>query len=298
MSIIDRMSPLGTQFKIIAGAFLAGLFGILLVIGFLAPLRKRTRPLIPRFIVNAIFSILSFAAGLAAVAPVAFAIMVWERSSHVGLLNWIPLPPWLSFVGGFLLLDLSFYYWHRLNHEVPLLWRFHNVHHVDPDVDVTTSFRFHIVEVLYSSAFRAVRVLIIGVAPLTYVIYEIVFQAGTMFHHSNARIPIGLERVLNKVVVTPRMHGIHHSAMRSETNSNYSVVFRWWDWLHRSLHLNVKHADITIGVPAYREMPDNRFWKLMAMPFTKQREYWRWPSGEISIARTREADKDRTRLSE
>ncbi len=110
--------------------------------------------------------------------------------------------------------------------------------------------------------------------PLTYAVYEVVFQWATVFHHSNVRLPLGLERLLNLVVVTPRMHGIHHSTVKEETNSNYSVVLRWWDWLHRSLVLAVTQAEITIGVPGYLQPRDNTLGHLLVMPFRKQRYYW------------------------
>jgi sterol desaturase/sphingolipid hydroxylase (fatty acid hydroxylase superfamily) len=279
------------NFKIISAAVLAVLFGVLFSLGILKPLRRRSRPFGRRLLVNGLLTILSFGAGMLAVAPVSVYILSKTTGTKIGLLHLASLPFWAEFLIGVLLLDLSFYYWHRMNHEIPLLWRFHNVHHVDPDVDVTTSFRFHVVEIAYSSVFRAVQVLIIGPVFLTYVIYEIIFQASTMFHHSNVRLPLGLERIINKVFVTPRMHGIHHSAMKEETNSNYSVVFRWWDWLNRTLHLNVKQAEITIGVPAYLEKKDNRFWDLMVMPFVGQRDYWKTKDG--SKRETREAEESR-----
>ena len=184
---------------------------------------------------------------------------------------------------GVLLMDLTFYYWHRLNHTRPLLWRFHNVHHADPDMDVTTSFRFHWGEVLYSTVFRLLQVGLIGVLPLTYVVYEVVFNCATLFHHSNLRLPVAWERRLNRVFVTPRMHGVHHSAVGPETNSNYSVIFSWWDRLNRSLRLNVGQTDIVIGVPGYLRPGDNRVLPMLALPFTRQRPYWRWPSGKASL---------------
>lgn len=101
-----------------------------------------------------------------------------------------------------------------------------------------------------------------------------------MFHHSNVRLPITVERCLNKVIVTPRMHGIHHSIVKDETNSNYSVIFRWWDLVHGTLRLNVKQSDVVIGVPAYFDPEDNKFLNLLILPFRKQREYWRLPNGK------------------
>jgi sterol desaturase/sphingolipid hydroxylase (fatty acid hydroxylase superfamily) len=185
----------------------------------------------------------------------------------------------VRFALGFLLMDLSFYYWHLVNHRIPFLWRFHNVHHIDPDLDVTTAFRFHFGEVMFSVVFRVLQVGLLGVSGLAFVAYELVFQANTVFHHSNLRLPIGFERLLNKVLVTPRMHGIHHSQVRQETNSNYGVVFPWWDWLHRTLGLAIPQSAITIGVPGYSQPEDNRLWNTLLMPFRVQRDYWRDADG-------------------
>jgi sterol desaturase/sphingolipid hydroxylase (fatty acid hydroxylase superfamily) len=186
-----------------------------------------------------------------------------------------------QFALGFLLMDLSFYYWHVVNHRIPFLWRFHNVHHIDPDLDVSTALRFHFGEVALSAAFRVVQVSAIGLTAWMFAAYELVFQANTLFHHSNVRLPVGVERVLNLVLVTPRMHGIHHSQVRDETNSNYSVVFSWWDRLHRTLGLNIPQADIVTGIPAYSDPEDNKVWNNLLLPFRRQREYWRGPDGTV-----------------
>ena len=108
----------------------------------------------------------------------------------------LPRLPWAQAVVGILWMDLTFYYWHRFNHLRPLLWRFHNVHHVDPDLDVTTSFRFHFGEILYSTPFRLLQVGLLGVSPATYLLYEFLFNCATLFEHSNVRLPLALERLL------------------------------------------------------------------------------------------------------
>lgn len=253
------------------------LFVLLLILESAFPLRKRKRPVLHRFVVNAILSALVFLAGSLVVKPVAVRIAGWASGRPFGLLHLAPLPFKLRFVLGFLLMDLTFYLWHRVNHEVPLLWRFHNVHHADPDLDVTTSFRFHFVEILYSTVFRILQVGLLGIDVATYILYEIVFTCATVFHHSNLRLPIRFERILNRVFVTPRMHGIHHSAVKEETNANYSVIFRWWDRLSGSLRLNVHQSEITIGVPGYLVAGDNDLWNLAVLPFRRQRDYWRLP---------------------
>jgi sterol desaturase/sphingolipid hydroxylase (fatty acid hydroxylase superfamily) len=185
----------------------------------------------------------------------------------------------------FLLLDLSFYYWHRLNHTWPLLWRFHNVHHIDPDLDSTTAFRFHFGEIAYSTVFRVVQIAVIGPGAFAFVLYEGIFLAATVFHHSNVRLPPGTERLLSVFIVTPRMHGIHHSIIREETNSNFSVVLRLWDTLHRTLRLDINQNEIRIGVAAYATDKDNSVAQLLLLPFRKQRKYWQTPDGKSRFTR-------------
>jgi sterol desaturase/sphingolipid hydroxylase (fatty acid hydroxylase superfamily) len=266
--------------------FLVVFFVLLGALEFLRPLRrpKRRRP--RRWAVNLAVTGLSFVVGVAVVRPGALATAAWAQSLNFGLLPWSALPFWVQFLLGFLWMDATFYYWHRANHLHPLLWRFHNVHHVDPDMDVTTSFRFHFGETFYSTLFRILQVGLAGITPLTYFAYEIVFNLATMFHHSNLALPPDLERRLNKVLVTPRMHGIHHSAVGNETNSNYSVIFSWWDRVNRSLRLNVPQREVVIGVPGYLLPRDNGLWSLLRQPFQKQRPYWRWPSGKASLRKT------------
>ncbi len=236
------------------------------------PLRNRTHGIVRRLATNLLLSAMAFTVGAMVVRPVAMKMILWSNDGGLGLLRILPLPSWGKLLGGLLLMDLTFYYWHRINHEVGILWRFHSVHHVDPDLDVSTSFRFHLGEILYSSAFRALQVIVIGVSIKTYVIYELVFQIATVFHHSNFRLPIQIERALNYVFVTPRMHGIHHSVVRNEVNSNYSVVFRLWDRLHNTLVLNVPQPSIDIGVAGYIKPVDNRIDRLLLMPFRRRKD--------------------------
>lgn len=254
-------------------------FGMLLLTEQIAPLRSRKQPFLQRFLLNMVLTAVVFLVGSLAVRNAALLTSKWSVSHSFGIVMLVPLPAWGRVVVGILMMDLTFYYWHWANHRIPLLWRFHNVHHLDPDMDVSTSFRFHFVEILYSTAFRILQVVVLGIAPLTYVVYETIFACCTMFHHSNLRLPLQLERLLNKVIVTPRMHGIHHSVVKGETNSNYSVVFRCWDWLHRTLVLNIRQSTINIGVPGYQEPEDNRLLTLMKMPFVKQKEYWKLADG-------------------
>ncbi len=267
------------------------LLTLLFVLERYAVLRRARRPLLGRLFVNACLSGLTFAVAMLLVRPVALGLLERASDTPFGLIHILPVPVAAQFGLSFLLMDLTFYWWHVANHRLAFLWRFHNVHHIDPDLDVSTAFRFHFGEVMLSAGFRVVQVGAIGLSAWMFALYELVFQANTLFHHSNVRLPIRIERLLNLVLVTPRMHGIHHSQVRDETNSNYSVVFSWWDRLHRTLGLNIPQSDIVIGVPAYEDAADNSVLKNLLMPFRRQRDYWRRLDGTL-------VERDRSTLPE
>jgi len=275
-----------------------GFFLFLLLLEALFPLRHRTRALVCRLITNLCVSAFAFAVAAGIVRPVGLSLAAWTSARPFGLLHIVALPAVVQFVLAFLLMDLTFYYWHLANHMIPVLWRFHNVHHIDPDLDVSTALRFHVVEVLLSTGFRVVQVGLIGLSPLMYMIYESVFQVSTLFQHSNVRLPLRVERLLNKVLVTPRMHGIHHSVVEGETNANYATVFSCWDRLHRSLRLDIPQSALVIGIPAYHEPVDNTLWNVLVMPFRTQRAYWYWPDGSLPTRDTVETRARRTQMME
>jgi sterol desaturase/sphingolipid hydroxylase (fatty acid hydroxylase superfamily) len=257
------------------------LFAILFLVERLNPLRESRLALWTRFVVNVAMSGLSYLTAAAIVRPSTLKTLDWAQSAPFGLLRLTSLPGWAELLIGVLLLDLSFYYWHLANHKIPFLWRFHNVHHLDPELDVSTGFRFHFGEVLLSTLFRVGQAALLGISFATFATYELVFQANTLFHHSNTRLPIRLERCLNAILVTPRMHGIHHSQVQRETNSNYGVVFSWWDRVHRTIGLNVPQSKIEIGVAGYSDPGDNRLSRALLVPFQQQRDYWRRSDGMV-----------------
>jgi sterol desaturase/sphingolipid hydroxylase (fatty acid hydroxylase superfamily) len=274
------------------------LFGMLFVLERFIPLRARKAELIARLVINLCFSALAFGVAAVLVRPAAQATLHWAGMKPFGLVHLVPLPAAAQFIIAFLLMDLSFYWWHWLNHRIPFLWRFHNVHHIDPDLDVSTGFRFHFGEVAMSAVFRVVQVALIGISAPAFATYELVFQANTLFQHSNVRLPIRVERLLNKVFVTPRMHGIHHSQVEGETNSNYSVVFSCWDRLHRTLGLNIPQSEIVIGVPGYSAPDDLRLINSLLLPFRKQRDYWGTLDGEVPHRSSRVGSANPTHLAE
>ena len=189
-------------------------------------------------------------------------------ASHA--LDWRP-DWWSGGVGlvlDLLLLDCWIYWWHRLNHEWHLLWRFHEVHHLDEFLDASSALRFHFGEVLLSSAVRAGVILVLGVPLLSVVLFETLLSLVTMFHHSNVRLPPRLERALSFLIVTPSIHWVHHHALRRDTDSNYSALLSVWDHLFRSRSATVRTPDMAVGTEGLK---DRSLSGLIVRPFTPRR---------------------------
>ncbi|GAB5444675.1 MAG: sterol desaturase family protein [Fuerstiella sp.] len=171
----------------------------------------------------------------------------WTAENRFGLLQFTDQYATVRFAAGLILLDAWMYVWHRLNHRVPLLWRFHRMHHSDSRMDVTTATRFHIGEQIISAGLRLMLIPLFGVTIWQILIYEMAVVAMTHFHHAN--ISIGrADQVLRCVVVTPDMHKIHHSRWQPETDSNYAVVLSIWDRIARSLRTRVDLTTIEFGL--------------------------------------------------
>jgi sterol desaturase/sphingolipid hydroxylase (fatty acid hydroxylase superfamily) len=244
-----------------------------------SPLRRRVQPRRDRLRVNAAMAALAVVTLRLAFIPTVTWVAGHAAEYHLGLLPLLSLPSIVGGLVGFLLLDYTTWAWHRMNHHSRVLWRFHSVHHTDLDLDASTSFRFHFGELLLSIVYRSMQVAVIGTGPFLVIVYEIVLQASTAFHHANWRLPLTLERHLVRIVVTPRMHGIHHSIVERETNSNWSSIFTCWDRLHRTLRLDVPQNTVVIGLPAYRHANELVAGRLVAMPFRRLRPSWQLPDG-------------------
>jgi len=264
---------INSVFDTYGAAILITLFVILFLLESKFILRKRVQSKWKRIVINFIVSIPSFALLRILFIP----LMIWlaTQNQHwkFGLGYVLDLPPWLWVTVVFLLLDYSNYIWHILLHKLPFLWRFHLVHHTDLDLDITTAFRFHFGEMIGSVLFRGAAIILLGASPMMVLIYEIAFEAATQFHHSNMKMPFRLEKILNYFIVTPRMHGIHHSTIKKETDSNYSIIFSFWDRIHHTVRLNIHQNEIVIGVPHYADERELTIGNLLKMPFTKIRDW-------------------------
>ena len=252
----------------------AGTFALLLWLEGRRPLRRTVEPKGRRLARNLAVAALSTAAVALTERPAIGPLTGLVASRRWGLLQWTALPAALEVPLALVLMDYTLYVWHVLTHRVPWLWRFHLVHHVDRDLDASTALRFHCAELVISIPWRAAQVLVIGVSPLAFTVWQTALLVSTLFHHSNVRLPIALERRLVCVVVTPRMHGIHHSTVRGETDANWSSGFTLWDRLHGTLRLDVRQEEITIGVPGYQAPADVGLPRILALPLAHQRPSW------------------------
>lgn len=259
---------------------LAGVVAGLYLLEELLVLREQQQSKLRRTTINTAVAASGFAVVRAALLPVLVRAGEVAQRRRFGIIQWLRLPQPISYAIGFLLLDFTNYLWHVCTHRVPFLYRLHQVHHSDMDMDVTTGFRFHLGEQVFSIGFRGGMVALIG-APADLVLgYEAVFEGCTAFHHSNLRLPVLVERGLDKVMITPRVHGIHHSIVAEEFNANFGVVFPFWDWLHGTRRTDVPQDRITIGIPAWRDPAELSVARLHAMPFAPTRP-WRLPDGGV-----------------
>ena len=197
-------------------------------------------------------------------SPLAVAPLSLWAAAHA--LAW--RPGWWGGAGGLaldlVLLDCWIYWWHRANHVVPLLWRFHAMHHLDRVLDTSSALRFHFGEVLLSAAARAATIVLLGLPIASVVVFEALVLAAAIFHHSNLALPPRFEAVLSRIVVTPSIHWVHHHRIRRDTDSNYSTVLSLWDRLFASRSPTPRRAGMAIGVEGREELG---LPQLLAAPF-------------------------------
>jgi len=200
------------------------------------------------------------------VVAVGLALMAEERGW--GLFNVIEAPVWIAFVVSFLALDLVIYLQHVMFHAVPALWRLHRMHHADLDFDVTTGLRFHPVEILLSMGIKLAVVAALGPPAVVVLVFEVVLNGTAMFNHSNIRLPLGLDRVLRLIVVTPDMHRVHHSVHPKETNSNFGFNLPWWDRLLGTYLAQPRdgHEGMEIGIEQFRTRRDLWLDRMLIQP--------------------------------
>ena len=193
----------------------------------------------------------------------------YAQANKMGILNMVQAPTWLKILVTVAFMDFMLYVWHLLNHEVPLLWRFHRVHHSDLNMDVSTATRFHIGELAISAVIKISLIFFLGASPMGVLIFESALVLCAQFHHSSLKIPKSFETLWWILFVPPSMHRIHHSVIIKEMNTNYGTIFSLWDRFLGTLLAKVDQTRVRIGVGAYRKPDKLNFHQLLVMPFTK-----------------------------
>ncbi len=248
-------------------AVAAVVLGLLWVLEGLIPMFEGRRDRARHSASNVLLGVVN--AGVAAVlfAGATLAATAWARDHSFGVLHWARLDGVVAAAAAFLLIDLWQYAWHRLNHRLPFLWRFHAVHHADRDLEASSGLRFHTGEIVLSSVARLAVLPLLGASIWHVVLYEAVLLPVILFHHANVRMPEGADRRLCWLLVTPRMHWVHHSRHRPETDSNYSSVFSFWDRVFGSFRLSRRPGALRLGLDGMQDREWATLPGMLAMPF-------------------------------
>jgi sterol desaturase/sphingolipid hydroxylase (fatty acid hydroxylase superfamily) len=203
-------------------------------------------------------------------AAVGFALLIAEQQT--GVLNVIAAPFPIAVIASMLILDLAIYLQHIVFHRVPWLWRIHRMHHTDLDLDVTSGARFHPLEIILSMLIKLAVIWLTGAPATAVLLFEVLLNAGAMFNHANLRLPIGVDRALRLLIVTPDMHRIHHSVLRDETDSNFGFNLSWWDRIFGTYIIEPQSGqkDMTLGLPDMQSINVERIDEMLRLPFERQ----------------------------
>lgn len=251
-----------------------GLFAVLAAAEALMPRRERSQKRSQRWVTNwgitiantVTLRILALAMPLLAVGAA-----VDAQAQGWGLFNALTLPGWIEIVAAILILDLIIWAQHLITHKIPVLWRLHRVHHADVDMDVTTAIRFHPVEIALSMLLKIGVVYVLGPAALAVILFEIILNGTAMFNHANIRLPLWLDAIVRRVLVTPDMHRVHHSIHRHEHDSNYGFALSIWDRMFGTYTAQPEagHDDMTVGLEWQDDRPARLGWSL-SLPFARK----------------------------
>lgn len=251
-----------------------GLFALFAIIETLVPRRPREDTRQRRWFANWGLSILDTVTLnlMAIVMPVmAVTAAIDAGNQGWGLLNFIALPGWLEVVLAILILDFVIWFQHLLTHKIPLLWRLHQVHHSDKEMDVTTAIRFHPLEIALSMLLKIGLIYLLGPTAFAVILFEILLNGNALFNHANIRLPLKVDAFVRLFIVTPDMHRIHHSDIRAEHDSNYGFFLTIWDRTFRTYIAQPKagHDDMTVGLRWQDDNPAKLGWALK-LPFTNK----------------------------
>lgn len=238
-----------------------------------SPRRRVEIPRLIRWTNNLALVVLDTAILRIAFPVLAVGVAVIAADRGWGLLNMIEAPSGVALIVSFLLLDLAIYAQHVVFHHVPWLWRLHRMHHADLEFDTTTGIRFHPIEILLSMLIKMAVVVALGAPPVAVLVFEVVLNATSLFNHGNVRLSPRLDAIIRRVLVTPDMHRVHHSAIPRETNSNFGFNLPWWDWIFGTYiaQPGKGHEGMEIGIETFRTRRDLWLDRMLVQPFIEDK---------------------------
>jgi len=192
--------------------------------------------------------------------------LTWTDDNKFGLFNIIHIPYYLKVILGVLCIDLVNYWTHRLNHTWELFWRLHRVHHSDTTMDSSTTYRFHPLDAILDNSASVIAALLFGLDGSILVFWLILYMPLLVLHHSNFIMPNWFDRTFGKIIVSPNFHKIHHHQQQEYTDSNYGLMFIFWDKLFRTFK-KIPVSEIKYGLKEFDEPNRQRFWFLLKSPF-------------------------------
>lgn len=197
-------------------------------------------------------------------------VAVWTAERGFGLLAYLGAGPLVAVAVGILGLDAVSYLWHRANHQLPLLWRFHQVHHADTSLHVTTALRFHPGELLLALPVRLAAVIALGVPPEGVLLFEVIFGVANLLEHGNFDLPRSVESTAQRLFITPALHRGHHASDWQELNTNFGTVFSAWDRLGRTFRRGDGERRVVTGLPDWDRSRAPSLWECLRLPVARR----------------------------
>lgn len=248
-----------------------GIFSFMCCWEYFSPRRKQIHSRKQRWPINIGLAVFNMIIMRLTVGGIAYLSAVNAYNQSWGLLNQFQLPIWLTFIITLLFLDFCIYCQHIISHKWKPLWRLHQIHHTDLEIDASTAIRFHPLEIIVSMAYKVACIYLVGANPLSVIIFEVILNGTATFNHSNVNIPIKLDKLLRWIIITPDMHRVHHSTVQSETDSNYGFSISLWDRVFKTYVAEPEKTQTTldIGLPQHRKQKELGFIQLLRLPFKK-----------------------------
>lgn len=249
--------------------FALGIFLIMIIWEFLDPRRPLIIARKQRWFINLGLALTNQLLVRFSLGAIAYFTAVYAQEQNFGLLNLLTLPNALSLFISILVLDFAIYCQHIISHKWTGLWRLHQIHHSDLEIDVTTAVRFHPLEIILSLFYKSFWILWLGINPAAVIIFEIILNGAATFNHSNVNMPLSIDKILRWLIITPDMHRIHHSTIKTEMDSNYGFSISLWDRIFKTYKETPQDSQLTmkIGLKEQRNLQQLTFLKLLSLPF-------------------------------